>query len=267
MRRLLLTAALAVVLAPFAAHAEDAPAPAAAPHVFSDAEKAAIKDVVREYLTKEHPEIMLEGIKELQERDQASAEAKSKEAITTLKDKIYGNKETPVGGNPKGDVTIVEFYDYQCGYCKMSQAALEKLMGEDKNIRFIYKEFPVLGAVSLEAAKASQAASLQGIDKFTKFHNALMDKKEHLNEDIIYKAAKDVGLNVEKLKKDAASEDVAKYIQSTLDLGGQIGVRGTPLFIVGESVYPGALQYEQFKEAVAKARADAKAPAADGAKK
>ena len=231
---------------------------AAASESFSDSQKTAIEEIVKTYLTKEHPEILMQAMQELQKRDQASAEAKTQDAIKAKHDQIYSDANTPVGGNPKGDVTIVEFFDDQCGYCKMSEPFLEKILNEDKNVRFIYKEFPVLGPASTTAAKASLAAFRQGNDKFIAFHNALLAKKEHLNDDIIYQTAKDVGLDVDKLKADANDDATAKQIQANLDLGTDIGVRGTPMFIIGSKVFPGALQEDQLKKAITDARATAK---------
>ncbi len=235
------------------AGATSTPAPNA--KVFSDSEKAAIEDVVRDYLTTKHPEVLMEAMKELQRRDQASAEAKSKEAVTNFKDKIFNDANSPIGGNPKGDVTMVEFFDFQCGYCKMSEEAISKILKEDKNVKFIYKDFPILGPMSVTASKAALAAAKQG--KYIKFHDELMAKKEHLSEDIIYAVAKDSGLDVDKLKKDMASDDIAKMIEVNLKLGNDVGVRGTPMFIIGNQTYPGALQFDQMKKAVDEARAAA----------
>jgi len=200
----------------------------------------------------------MEAMQELQKRDQANAEEKSEKAIKAATDKIFNNPDTPIGGNPKGDVTLVEFFDYQCGYCKMSEADVEKLLKEDKNIKLIYKDFPILGPMSATASKAALASVKQGPDKYVKMHDALMGKKDHLTEDMIFDIAKGQGLDVAKLKKDMDDDSVGKIIQANLELGGDIGVRGTPMFIVGQQVYPGAMQYDQLKKAVTDARAAAK---------
>lgn len=223
--------------------------------VLSEAQKSAVQELVKNYLTKEHPEVIMEAMQELQKRDQASAEAKTAESIKKNKDKIYDDPHTPVGGNPKGDVTIVEFSDFQCGYCKMSEPFIEKILKEDKGIRFIYKDFPVLGPLSTTAAKAALAVFRQGNDKYVKMHDALLAKKEHLTEDMIYEAAKEAGADVEKAKKDANDDTIQKQVQGNLDLGVEIGVRGTPMFIIGDKAYPGALQEDQLKKAVEEARA------------
>jgi len=251
---LVLLAVLMSALAP--AFAQDKVAPAPLP----DDQKAAIEEVIKNYLIKEHPEVVMQAMQELQKRDQASAATKTHDSITKDKAKIYEDADTPVGGNPKGDVTIVEFSDFQCGYCKMSEPFVEKILKEDKGVRFIYKDFPVLGPQSIMAAKVALAVFHQGgIDKYVKFHDALLAKKEHLNDDMIYQSVKDVGLDPEKIKKEANSDAMQNHIQANLDLGIEIGVRGTPMFLIGDKVYPGAMQeYDQMKKAVDEARAAAK---------
>lgn len=229
---------------------------AAVPAQLPEGEKTAIQEMIKTYLTQEHPEIVMQAMQELQKRDQATAENKTSDAIKNKKDVIFNDPATPVGGNPKGDVTIVEFSDFQCGYCKMSHPFIEKILTEDKGVRFVYKDFPVLGPESVTASKVALAVFHQyGADKYVKFHDALLDKKEHLNDDIIYQTAKDLGLDVEKLKKEAASDTIQAQVQTNLKLGEDVGVRGTPMFIIGEKPYPGAMQYDQIKQAISGARA------------
>jgi protein-disulfide isomerase len=249
---LFLTAAF-LFLSPAFAQAEDAAA-------FTDAQRAEIENIIKDYLTNKHPEVMAQGLQKLQQHEQETADAKSKEEVAKSKDKIFNDPTTPVN-NPKGNVTIVEFYDYQCGYCKMSEEGVEKLLKEDKNIKFVYKNFPILGAISSEAAKASQAAYKQGATKFVAFHDALMSKKDHLTtNEPIYQMAKDAGLDVEKMKKDMTDASVTDAIAANLKLGQDIGARGTPMFIIGDNIYPGALQYDQLKQAVADTRNPPKKP-------
>lgn len=260
---LFLTAVL-LGFGPCAANAADAAAPSAppdatstsAPKTFSDSERAGIEAIVKEYLTKEHPEIIMEAAQELQRRAGEIAETKSVEAVAKNKDQLYNDAATPSSGDPKSDVTIVEFFDYQCGYCKMAEPGLEKLMSEDKKLKVIFKEYPILGPGSIEAAKASLASMKQG--KFLKFHEALISKKEHVTDAVIADAAKEAGLDGGKLKKDAEDPSVQKEIDDSIKLGSEIGVRGTPMFVINDQVYPGAMQYDQLKKAVEEARAGAK---------
>ncbi len=222
-------------------------------HSFSDSQRGEIEQIIKEYLSKKNPEVLVEAMKELQQREQSTAEAKTKDAVSQFHDKIMNDPETPTSGNPKGDITIVEFYDYQCGYCKMTEEAVRKVMHEDKNIRLVYKNYPILGQVSVIASRAALASVRQ--NKFVAFHEALMDKKEHLTEPMIYDVAKSVGIDVEKLKKDMNDDKVSKAIDDNMKLGNDVGVRGTPMFVINDQIYPGAMQYDQMKSAVKDVRA------------
>ncbi len=251
--------------APAPAAVQNAPIPAPAPAAavvppaassFTDAQKTDIEGIIKNYISHDHPEILVEAMQELQKRQAADSEAKNKAVIATDHDKIYSSPDAPVGGNPKGDVTVVEFFDYQCGYCKMAEPTVQKLLKEDKNVKIIYKDFPILGPVSVTAAKAALASVRQ--DKYQKFHDALLVQKGHLDEDAIYKVARESGIDVERLKKDMNDDAISKIIEANVALGTEIGARGTPTFIVAEQVFPGALEYDQLKKAVDDARAGKK---------
>jgi protein-disulfide isomerase len=244
-----------------------AAAPASTPSALTDAQRAAVEDVIKDYLTKKNPEVLMEAMQELQKRQVADSQAKSKAALSTSHDKLYGDASSPIGGNPKGDVTVVEFFDYQCGYCKMSEPNIQKLLKEDKNVKFIYKDFPVLGPSSTMAAKAALASVKQG--KYLQFHDALFStaKFSHsanpaADEEAVFKAAREVGLDVDKLKKDMDDAEITKIVEGNVALGTEIGARGTPTFIIGEQLYPGALEYPQLKKAIDDARASGGKPAA-----
>jgi protein-disulfide isomerase len=241
----------ALIGLPTLATAADAPAPA-----FTDAQKAAIEDIVRDLLTKKEPDLVIKAAKEMQNRMETESATKSKQAIADNKDRIFNDPNAQIGGNPKGDVTLVEFFDYQCGYCKAVEPTLVKLLQEDKNLKIIYKEYPILGEGSVIASKAALASVKQG--KYLKFHEALMSAKEHFTEESVMKIAKDSGLDVEKLKKDMADDNIEKIIRANQLLGNQIEARGTPSFILGDQLLPGALPYEQMKEAISEIRKEAK---------
>ena len=242
-----LTLSAFLAMTPVLASAQQAAKP------FTDDQKAAIEDIVKQYLTKDHPEVIMQAAQEMQRRDQASADEKAQNAVKNSKDKLFNNPDTPVGGNAKGDVNIVEFFDFNCGYCKMSEEATEKLLKDDGNIKFFYKDFPILGPVSKTASRAALASVAQG--KYVKFHDALMAKKEHLGaDDDVYAVATAVGIDVDKLKKDMADGKVDKIIEANMALANEVGARGTPLYIIGDKLFPGAMQYDQMKQAVADAR-------------
>lgn len=248
--KLLLASALvlALPLVAMQVHAQSKPS------ALSDAQKADVEAVVRELLLQKEPDLIVKAAQEMQRRMEEEQTAKANEGVAKNRDLIFKNAASPVAGNPKGDVTIVEFFDYQCGYCKAVIASVDSLLKEDKNIRFVFKELPILGPVSTLAAKAALASEKQG--KYYAFHAALMESKERISETSIFETAKSIGLDVEKLKKDMESPAIDQAIKANIALSGEIGARGTPTFIVGDKLYPGALQLDQMKELVAKIRKD-----------
>ncbi len=222
--------------------------PAQAQNALTDAQKAEVEAVVRELLVKKEPEIVVRAAEAVQSKMEKEAAEKGLEAIGKNKDKLLNDPDSPVAGNPKGDVTVVVFFDYSCGYCKMAQSHVERLLAEDKNVRLVYKEFPILGPGSLKAAEAALASIPQG--RYAAFHNALMESKKKLGEEDIYEIAGKVGLNVEKLKKDMKGEKIQKMIDANRALADTLGIHGTPSFIIGDKLYPGALPLDQMKKVI-----------------
>jgi protein-disulfide isomerase len=244
----ILLAAFATIFFVHNAHAQDA--------TLSDAQKKSVEQIVRDLLTKSEPDIVVQGLEAYQKKQEEKQKSEAVEALTKNKDRIYKDPNSPVLGNSKGDVTIVEFFDYQCGYCKMAHDEVKKLMAEEKNVKFIHKQFPILGESSTVASKYAMASVKQG--KYEKFHSALMGHKGQLSESTILDIAKTAGLDVDKLKKDYADASIAKMVEESRQLGVDLGVRGTPMFIIGDKTYPGALQLDALKAAVAEARTAAK---------
>lgn len=230
--------------------------PVHAADAFTPAQKKEIEEIVRELITKKEPEMVIHAAQTVQERMEKESVIKGQEGVDKNLDKILNDPSSPVSGNPKGDVTIVEFFDYSCGYCKMAQGSVEKILDSDKNLRFVYKELPILGPNSLLASQYAVASIEQG--KYPAFHRALMEAKQHLTESAIIDIAKEVGLDTDKLKKDIGSEKVQKILKTNIALAKEIGAQGTPTFIIGGKLFPGALSYEQIQEAVEKVRADKK---------
>lgn len=242
-RPAVLAAAAAVALAVLspAAQAQGVPA----------AQRQAIEQVVREYLL-QHPEVIVEAIEELQKRERADEERKAKQGLAKNKAKLFNDPASPVAGNPQGDVTLVEFFDYQCGYCKSVLADVKSLIKEDGKLRFVFKEYPILGPASVTAAKAALASRTQG--KYEAYHTALMSHRGQLDEATILKLASSVGLDTERLKKDMESPEVQQAIGANLALAEELGIRGTPGFVVGDRIVPGAIKLDDMKKLVAEAR-------------
>jgi protein-disulfide isomerase len=183
----------------------------------------------------------------------------SNPAYTSNIGEIYNNPTSPTFGDPNGDVTIVEYFDYNCGYCKASEEGLERLMKEDKRVKVIFKDFPKLGPLSMTAASASMAAALQDSYKYEWMHNILMNKAVMLSNETIVQAATVAGLDVDRIRQDMSNPAIAAQLQKNIDIGKGIGVRVTPSFIVGPYFMPGFADYDKLKQAVAYVRAAHKA--------
>ncbi|MHA1113775.1 MAG: DsbA family protein [Alphaproteobacteria bacterium] len=194
--------------------------------------------IVRQAL-RENPEIVLEALQILRQRQQQSSMERGRRVVRAHAPEIFRNPDSPVGGNPNGDVTIVEFFDYRCQYCKRSHRILADLVAEDGRIRFVYKEFPILGAESMEAARAALAARRQG--RYVPFHDALMRARGSLHSERIFRIAGNAGLDVERLRVDMASPAIDRAIRENHRLARSLDIRGTPAFVVGERVVPGAI--------------------------
>ena len=243
-----------VALMPTISHAAE---PAAAIASLTPAQKTEIENIVRELLMKKEPEIVVKAAQAVREQAETASEAKAAEALKNHVDKITKDPTSPVAGNPKGDVTIVEFFDYSCGYCKMAQPTVAKLLGQDKNVKFVYKELPILGEGSVIASKAALASVGQG--KYQAFHDALMTNKGQFTEESVLEIAKTVGLNTEKLKKDMADPKVDAILKANHDLAQMLGFQGTPTFVIGDKLLPGAMPYEKLTATIAEVREAAKA--------
>lgn len=225
----------------------------AAPHaVAADMDRAEVEKIVREYLLT-NPEILNEMLTELKAREEAGATEKAKTAIASNRDALHNDGYSYVAGNPNADVTVVEFFDYRCGYCKKVRDDVVEFIGADPNVRVVFKEFPILGAASVEAARAAIAAKKQGDDKYWAFHNAMLGA-DGLDSDTIYDIAAGQGIDVAKLKTDMQGADVDDIINKNRKLAGEIGIDGTPAFIVGDQLYPGALDAEELKAVAAEHR-------------
>ena len=245
MRRpsLLLALLLLVVLAltPLAASAGD-PSPA---------EVDQIQQIVRDYL-KQHPEVIVDALKAYQAQQDAAKADAMKATIASLKSDLLADPSTPVGGNPAGDVAVVEFFDYRCPYCKAMAPDLAKAVAEDGKVRLVYKEFPILSPTSIVAAKAALAARYQ--NKYVAFHDRLMSLKGSFEEADIYNAAADAGLNVAQLKRDMAKPEIADAIARNYSLADKLDIQGTPAFVIGDKLLDGVATADELAAAIKYAR-------------
>jgi protein-disulfide isomerase len=215
----------------------DTIAPTAGGTAFTDEQKKALGDIIKDYLIK-NPEIMFEVQNALDEKSQKEQDVKLKDFMAKNAKEIYRAPNSSVAGDPQGDVTVVEFFDYNCGYCKRGLPEVQKLIHDDKKVRFVFKELPILSKGSIEAARIALAAKRQG--KYWEFHQAMLGSKGQANEESALKIADSLGLDMAKIKTDMAGDDVNKELQGDLQLAKQLGVNGTPHFLVGEKAIPGA---------------------------
>lgn len=218
----------------------------------SGTDKKDVEDIVRTLLLEKEPDLIIKAAEEMQRRAEKINTEKGSAAIKSYSKYLHNDKDTPIIGNKNGDVSVVEFFDYQCGYCKVVVPALTKLIKNDRNVKVVLKEYPILGAGSLYASRAALASIKQ--NKYFKFHEALMGSKKRLNEKRIMSIAKKIGLNTKQLAKDMNDPLIQKMIDKNLLLGKKIGARGTPSFIIGKKLLPGAVPLEQIQKAIADVR-------------
>ncbi len=226
--------------------AAEKPAAEKAKLPFDENQRAAMEDFVRNFIL-DNPEVLMESVNRYR---QAEAQKKEEGAVKVLKDNMafLKNGKHPETGNKKGDVLVVEFFDYNCGYCKHALKSVQELTQKDKNVHVVFMEFPILSPQSTVASKWAVAANKQG--KYWEFHQALLESNAPKDEDNLSKIAKSVGLDVDKLKKDAGSKEVEEYLASVKDFGDKLDVTGTPAFVVGSQIVRGYLEYEPFKTIV-----------------
>lgn len=223
---------------------------AQATDTFSAEQKKAIEWIVRDYLLN-NPEILLEVSRELEKRQTAMQAAEQKRFILENRKAIFSSPHDFVFGNPNGDITVVEFFDYNCPWCKRALDELIKLTKADPNVKIILKEFPIFGENSLFTAKAAMASMKQG--KYLEFHMALM-KERQVTKDNVFKIAEKVGLDVAKLKADMENPDFDAALKTTSEIAQALGIEGTPGFIVDAKVNVGFVPMEGLVQLVGKAR-------------
>ena len=225
-----------------------APAPADG---FTPQQRAEIVEVVRAAL-KADPSILRDAIAALQERDDAEQQAAARAAIPALNEALVATPTDPVEGNPKADVTVVEFTDVRCPFCRRMLPVIADLLHRDHNLRVVYKEIPILGPGSLLGAKALLAAQKQ--DGYLKLREAVMTGPSAVTDESLHAAATKTGLDWDRLQKDMADPTVQNRLDANLELAGKLEVRGTPAFVIGERILPGALGLDELQDAVAAAR-------------
>ncbi|MGH6989441.1 MAG: DsbA family protein [Stellaceae bacterium] len=239
--------ALAMILAGTAVTAR------AGDDTFSPAQKKAVEHIIRTYLV-QHPEVLMDALNAARAKAKADTAHAAESAIQRDHAALYDDPDSEIGGNPRGDVTLIEFFDYRCPYCKEMQPSLEHLIETNHHLRIIYKEFPILGPASIYAAKMALAARPQG--KYLAFHRAMMDTKGTITDAVVRHVAASVGIDVAKAETAMTSPAIAAVINKDYGLADAIGVQGTPAFVLDGKLIPGTVDLDSLTQLIATARRD-----------
>ena len=221
------------------------------PLVAQDFTEDYIKDLALQAI-RENPQIVMEAAAILEAQEDARKADQSVALMSSRRDVLERDPNAPVLGNVDGDVTIVEFFDYNCPYCKRVKPEIQALMAADPDIRLVYREWPILGEGSVFAARAALAARNQG--KYEEFHWAMMGLQGRAEEASILNAAAEIGLDVDKLRADMDAPEINEHIQTSMELAAALGFNGTPSFVIGEALVPGFIKTVQFEGYVEAAR-------------
>lgn len=210
-----------------------------------------LTDAVIERYIRTHPEVIVQSVQAMEAKREAEQRDRRKVALAAKQSELISDPASPVSGNLKGEITLIEFYDYRCGYCKQAASAVTELQKQDPRVRVVYKDFPILGEPSVLAAKAALASQAQG--KHQAFHEALLASHADMTKEAILKIAVGVGLDATRLEADMANPKWQAVIDKNRALAHELGISGTPGFIVGTELVPGALDLNGLKELIARA--------------
>ncbi len=242
---LLMSVAALTVSAPLSARAESA---------FTPEQKKELEGLFKDYIMN-NPQVIMDSVQVYQMKEQERAQKSAEEKLSEYKDKLT-QSDLPFTGNPEGDVTVVEFFDFNCGYCKKAFEDVTKVLEEDKNLKVVFIDMPILSDKSEVMAKMAMAAYKQG--KYFEAHKALMNFRGTQTEENYLNALKEAGLDVEKIKTDMASPDIDMAIQKHLKIANELNIRGTPGFVIGDQLHPGYIGLDGLKMAIQDARSGQK---------
>jgi protein-disulfide isomerase len=206
---------------------------------------------VREYLFA-NPEVIVEAMQALEARRLQAEDGEARSVLAARAAEVFRDPDSPVGGNPEGDITMVEFFDYNCPYCRQVASVMAEAEAGDPGLRVVYKEFPILGPESVFAAKAALAADRQG--RYVEFHHALMDANGRVDETSVLSIAEKVGLDVDRLKQDMQDPAIQAEIDGNLELAQALRITGTPGFVIGDQFLRGATDLETMTGLIEAAR-------------
>ncbi|ADZ70472.1 DsbA family protein [Polymorphum gilvum] len=225
-----------------------------APAVSQELDRSKVEQIVREYLLA-NPEVVRDAIIELDRREKEAEAAARQAAVSDAAGILYNSTRQAVLGNPDGGVTMVEFFDYNCGYCKRALGDMDRLIAEDPNLRVVLKEFPVLGQGSMEAAQVAIAVNTVAPEKYGDFHAALLNHRGQANKASALEIAASIGLSGADLEAALASPEVGATVEEVYTLANRLGLTGTPSYVIGTEVIMGAVGYNELRQKIEAMRA------------
>lgn len=218
---------------------------------FTADQQRAIEQIVRGYLL-QHPEVLLDANQELQRRNEEAQKLAQTAALRRDRDQLISPRGSTIAGNPRGTINVVEFFDYNCPYCRTSVGDVEKLVADNPQVRLVLRELPVLGPDSIEATRVALAVAKETTDPAirSKYYLTLMSMKAHINGAVALATAEKLGLDGAKLKSDIADPDIEAIIKENLRMADVLGVTGTPTFVIGDQIIVGAVGLAQMQAAL-----------------
>jgi protein-disulfide isomerase len=222
---------------------------------FSEPQRGEIQKIIKDYLLA-HPEVLQEAMAELEKKQQVAESEKARSAVKNHSEALFNSPRQVVLGNPQGDVTFVEFFDYNCGYCKRALNDMVELINKDPKLKVVLKEFPVLGPGSVEAAQVAVAVRMQDKTgkKYLDFHQKLLGGRGQVDKAKALAAAKETGFDMARIEKDMKSEEVSKTLEESMKLAEALGLNGTPSYVIGNDVVIGAVGLAALTQKVQAAR-------------
>jgi len=239
---LLLLPLLALVVLPGRGQADEA---------LTQAQTDQVNKLIHDYFMN-NPKALIDAIEHAEASMKEDEQTQTKVALQSHREELEQDPTSPVLGNPKGDVTIVEFFDYRCPYCKLTAPTLQTLIGQDAKVRLVMKEFPILGKESVFASRIALAVKKHG--KYAEFHQAMFALKTKVDDAQTLEVVKAIGLDPAQIRKEADGADIDAILKQNYDLAKQLNVSGTPAFVIGDALLPGAVELKDFQDAVATAR-------------
>lgn len=224
--------------------------PAAA---LDEQQKKEMGEFIKEYLVA-HPEVLLDAQAALEKKQDEARLTQSAQLITQNKDAIFNSKDDIAIGNPKGSITVVEFFDYNCTYCRHALGDMDTLLKQDKNIRFVLKEFPILGPDSVAASRVSDAFRKLAPEKYAQFHHTLLGSDGRASEDSAIEVATSLGVTEAAIRAEMAKSPNNDMIKATYQLATDLNVTGTPAYIIGNETISGAIGLEAIQQKIANVR-------------